>query len=311
MINVDFKILVFISAAKHLNFTRAAKEMNISQPAVSKNIKELEAQAGRSLFERTGQRIRLNEAGRLFFEYAMRLVNVYETLNGELGLLDGILLGELRLGASNTLSHYILPNILADFHIAFSTISLKVLHGNSRMIEELLLDRTIDLGVTEGLSDNPSMKYETFIKDEVVLVTRSGNPKLEQVDSLHPQKLLELEYVLREDGSGTNEIIRKALTTVDIDWHALYVKVYLASTESIKSFLSKTDCFSFLSIHAITAELQNGTLQIVEVDGLTIDRNFYFVRPHGVIGHLPETFRKFAYERFVKNGLFHSEGNVL
>src|SRR5690606_39362238 len=90
------------------------------------------------LFERTGQRIRLNEAGRLFFEYAMRLVNVYETLNGELGLLDGILLGELRLGASNTLSHYILPNILADFHIAFSTINLKVLHGNSRMIEELL-----------------------------------------------------------------------------------------------------------------------------------------------------------------------------
>src|SRR5690606_16422678 len=144
MIHVDFKILVFISAARNLNFTRAAKEMNISQPAVSKNIQELEAQAGRNLFERTGKRISLTDAGQLFLEYALRLTKIYETLNGELGLLDGILLGELRLGASTTLSHYILPNILADFHVFFPTISLNVLHGNSRRIEELLLDKTID-----------------------------------------------------------------------------------------------------------------------------------------------------------------------
>lgn len=302
MINVDFKILVFISAARHLNFTRAGKEMNISQPAVSKNIQELEAQAGRNLFERIGQRITLTEAGELFLEHAIRLTSIYEMLNGELGLLDGILLGELRLGASTTLSHYILPNILADFHTSFPTINLKVLHGNSRKMEELLRDKIIDLAVIEGLSDNSSMKYEAFLKDEVVLVTRKNNPKLTNDCTINPKKLLEFEYVLREDGSGTNEVIRKALKIVNIDWHSLYVKVYLASTESIKSFLKKTDCFSFLSIHAITKELQNGDLQIVEVESLDIFRNFYFVRPHGVIGHLPEAFRKFTYDRFVKNG---------
>lgn len=307
MINVDFKILVFISAARNLNFTRAAKEMNISQPAVSKNIHELELQAGRNLFERTGRRIALTEAGQLFLDYAMRLTSVYETLNGELGLLDGVLLGELRLGASTTLSHYIIPDILAEFHLSFPSISLKVFHGNSRQVEELLLDKTIDLGVVEGLSDNPSMKYETFLKDEVVLVTRKGNPKVAGRDMLSPRQLSNLEYVLREEGSGTNDVIRKAVTTLGIEWQSLYVKVYLASTESIKNFLLKTDCFSFLSVHAITKELHNEELEIIEVDGLDIDRNFYFVRSHGVIGHLPETFRRFAYQRFVKNGVFHSE----
>lgn len=307
MINVDFKLLVFISAAKHLNFTRAAKEMNISQPAVSKNIQELETQAGRNLFERAGHRISLTEAGELFLVHAMRLTSIYETLNGELGLLDGVLLGELRLGASTTLSHYILPEILADFHLSFPSISIKVLHGNSRKIEELLLDKIIDLGVVEGLSDNPSMKYETFLKDEVVLVTRRGNPKVSGKEMLSPKQLLNLEYVLREEGSGTNEVIRKAVTAVGIDWHALYVKVYLASTESIKNFLLKTDCFSFLSLHAITKELQSGELEIIEVDRLSIDRNFYFVRPHGVIGHLPEAFRRFAYQRFTKNGMLYRE----
>lgn len=308
MINVDFKILVFISAARHLNFTRAAKEMNISQPAVSKNIQELEVQAGRNLFERNGHRLLLTEAGRLLLNHAMKLTSVYEDLNCELGMLDGVLSGELRLGASTTLSHFILPEILAAFHLSFPNISLKVLHGNSRKIEDLLLDKTIDLGVVEGLSDNLSMKYETFVKDEVVLVTRRGNPRIAGIDCISPGQLPDFEYVFREEGSGTNEVIRKAVTKAEIDWQSLYVKVYLASTESIKNFLLKTDCFSFLSIHAVSKELQSGELKVIEVENFIMGRNFYFVRPHGVIGHLPEAFRKFSYQKFARKGLFHPAG---
>ena len=300
-------MLVFISAAKHLNFTRAAKEMNISQPAVSKNIQELEVQAGRNLFDRSGHRLLLTEAGQLLLGHAMKLTSLYEEMNCELGLLDGVLSGELRLGASTTLARFILPEILAAFHLSFHNIGLKMLQGNSRTIEGLLLNKTIDLGVVEGFSDNLSMKYEAFIKDEVVLVTRRGNPQTAGRDSIHPKQLLDFEYVFREQGSGTNEVIHKAITEAGIDWRSLYVKVYLSTTESIKNFLLKTDCFSFLSIYAITKELQSGELEVVEIDNFSVARSFYFVRPHGVIGHLPEAFRRFAYQRFAKNGLFHSE----
>lgn len=151
------------------------------------------------------------------------------------------------------------------------------------------------------------MKYETFVKDEVVLVTRRGNPVIAGRDTISPGQLLEFEYVFRERGSGTNEVIRKVFTEEGIDWHSLYVKVYLASTESIKNFLLKTDCFSFLSIHAVSKELQSGELQVVEVENFSMARNFYFVHPHGVIGHLPEAFKRFAYQRFEKNGLFRHE----
>jgi len=305
MIHVDFKILVFIEAARLLNFTRAAKEMHISQPAVSKNIQELEQQAGRNLFERNGQRLALTEAGQLMLVHALKLTAIYEDLNCELGMLDGVLSGELRLGSSTTLSHFILPAILAQFHLAFPNINLKVLHGNSRTIEELLLDKTIDLGVVEGLSDNSSLKYEAFLKDEVVLVTRKGNPKLGGSESITVEQLLDFEYVFREQGSGTNDVIRKTITAAGIEWQRLHVKVYMASTESIKNFLLRTDCFSFLSIHAICKELYNGELQVVEVENLSMERNFYFVRPHGVIGQLPKAFRRFAYQRFVKNGVFN------
>ncbi|MGO3108584.1 MAG: LysR substrate-binding domain-containing protein [Sphingobacterium sp.] len=305
MINADFKIMVFISAARHQNFTRAAKELNISQPAVTKNIQELESQAGGNLFERNGNSISLTKAGKLLLEYALKITAAYEAFNCELGLMKGVLTGELRLGASTTLSHFILPDILAAFHLAYPSISMNVLHGNSRKIEDLVARHVIDLGVVEGLSDNPALKYEMFLKDEIVLVTRAGNPKINAIENNPAQELLNIEFVLREQGSGTNEIIRRAVTHAGIAWQDLYVKVHLASTESIKRFLLATDCFSFLSIHAVAKEIHNRELVLVEVNNFIMERNFYFVRPHGVIGHLPEAFRQFALERFAKNGFFN------
>ncbi len=297
MIAIDFKIKVFISAARYLNFTKAAQELNISQPAVSKSIHELELQAGRNLFERSGNRLSLTEAGHILLSHAQQLSVIYQQLDENLEFLEGRNAGEIRLGASTTLSHYVIPQILVDFHNALPNIRIKILHGNSRQIEEWLLDKTIDLGIVEGLTDNVAMKYEAFLEDEIVLVTRAGNPKVKG-DSISPGLLKELEFVLREQGSGTNEIIRKALVRMGIAWQDLNVKVIMASTESIKSFLLRTDCFSFLSVHAIAREVSNGELQIIELEGFDIMRDFYFVRPQGIIGRVPDIFRRFAIRKF-------------
>jgi DNA-binding transcriptional LysR family regulator len=303
MIAIDFKMSVFIAAARHLNFSKAAQDLNISQPAVSKNIHELELQAGRNLFERNGNRLLLTETGQMLLNYAQQLSGIYEQLNDNLGILNGKAAGELRLGASTTISHYIIPEILADFHTQFPLIRIKTLHGNSRQVEEWLQQKEIDLGIVEGLSDNVSMKYEEFLKDELVLVTRFGNPKIKTNTAVNPELLREFDFVLREQGSGTNEVIRKALMKIGIGMHELNVKVILASTESIKNFLLTTDCFSFLSIHAITKELKNNELQIVELNDFEIERYFFFVHPQGVIGRLPESFRRFAVGRVGrKNG---------
>lgn len=288
-----------MTAAKYLNFTKAAHELNITQPAVSKNIHELELHTGRNLFERSGNRLLLTEAGQILLNHALQLSGIYAQLNENLELLEGRNTGEIRLGASTTLSHYIIPQILVDFHNALPNIRIKTLHGNSRQIEEWLLDKTIDLGIVEGLTDNMSMKYESFLEDEIVLVARAENPKARE-KVIRPTELKDLEFVLREQGSGTNEIIRKALVRMGIEWNELNVKVVLASTESIKSFLLRTDCFSFLSIHAITKELSNGELQVIDLEGFEILRDFYFVHPQGVIGRIPDTFRRFAIRRFAK-----------
>lgn len=68
----DFRLRVFITAAKTLNFTKCAEQLYISQPAVSKHIGELESRYKVQLFERSGSRLALTEAGRVMLEHAER-----------------------------------------------------------------------------------------------------------------------------------------------------------------------------------------------------------------------------------------------
>lgn len=64
----DFRLRVFITAAKTLNFTKCAEQLYISQPAVSKHIGELESRYKVQLFERSGSRLALTEAGRVMLD---------------------------------------------------------------------------------------------------------------------------------------------------------------------------------------------------------------------------------------------------
>lgn len=59
----DFRLKVFIAAARTLSFTRAAEQLYISQPAVSKHVGELESRYKVQLFTRRGSRLELTDRG--------------------------------------------------------------------------------------------------------------------------------------------------------------------------------------------------------------------------------------------------------
>ena len=100
----DFRLRVFITAAKTLNFTKCAEQLFISQPAVSKHIGELESRYKVQLFERSGSRLALTEAGRVMLEHAERIADGYRRLQYEMDLFTDRLGGELKVGASTTIA---------------------------------------------------------------------------------------------------------------------------------------------------------------------------------------------------------------
>lgn len=290
---MDFRLHVFYTVAKRQSFTKAAAELFITQPAVTKHIRELEDSYKMKFFERKGNQIILTAAGELLLTHSERIFKIYREIDFELSALINQRKGELRLGCSTTLSQYVLPPLLAGFHQKFGELKLRLLNGNTAQIEKLLLANEIDIGITEGRSKNPEIKYTEWLKDELVLVCNSKNPLVKK-GLLSSEELKELSFVLREPGSGTLQVIEHALKPLDIKLSQLRVEMQLGSTEGIKTYLQHSNSVAFISIHAVTKELQNNQLYVIDVENLTINRWFYMISLQGREDGLSELFRRYS-----------------
>jgi LysR family transcriptional regulator, transcriptional activator of the cysJI operon len=286
---MDFRLKVFYTVALRLNFTKAATELYISQPAVSKHIQELEETYKTKLFERNGSKIALTPAGEILLKHTKNIFEIYREIDFDMSSFINERQGLLRLGASTTISQYIIPPVLARFHQKQKDIKVNLVNGNTEQIENALLNKEIEIGIVEGQSKNQSIKYISFLKDELVLVCNTKNPLAKQHQiSLDDLKLI--KFITRERGSGTLEVIDFALKQVDLKISDLQIEMQLGSTESIKSYLLNSDCFAFMSIHALDKELKNNELIVLDVENLSIERYFYIITLMGKSDSLSELF---------------------
>lgn len=295
----DFRLKVFHTVAKRKNFTKAAEELYISQPAVTKHIKEIEQHYKVKLFDRNGSKIKLTTPGETLLKYTEQLFEVYNKIDFELNTFTQSWSGTLRIGASSTVAQYILPSLLATFRTGFPDIKITLTTGNTEQIEQALLQGDIDLGLVEGKAKKHDFKYSPFIKDELVLVVNDSHP-LASRNSIKPEELLKYPFLLREPGSGTLEVIAHSLKEVGIKLSDLQVEMQLGSSESIKMYLLNAPAVAFLSVYAIYKELKYKECSIVDVRGLRIERDFFFIQKQGDTLSLSEIFMRFAISHNLK-----------
>ncbi|WP_281632567.1 LysR family transcriptional regulator [Flavobacterium luteolum] len=286
---MDFRLKVFYTVALRLNFTKAATELYITQPAVSKHIQELEETYKTKLFERNGSKIALTPAGKILLKYTKSIFDIYREIDFEMSSFNKERQGLLRLGASTTISQYIISPVLASFHQKQKDIKVNLLNGNTEQIENALINKEIEIGIVEGQSKNQSIKYIPFLKDELVLVCNSNNPFVKQ-NEISVNDLKSMKFITRERGSGTLEVIEFALKKAGLKFSDLQIEMQLGSTESIKSYLLNSDCFAFMSIHAVNKELKNKELIVLDVEKLSVERYFYIITLQGKSDSLSELF---------------------
>ncbi|WP_163410916.1 LysR family transcriptional regulator [Flavobacterium ajazii] len=286
---MDFRLKVFYTVALRLNFTKAATELYITQPAVSKHIQELEETYKTKLFERNGSKIALTPAGKILLEHTKNIFEIYREIDFDMSSFRNERQGLLRLGSSTTISQYIISPVLARFHQKQQDIKVNLLNGNTEQIENALINKEIEIGIVEGQSKNQLIKYVPFIKDELVLVCNTQNPLVKQ-NEISQEDLKSMKFITRERGSGTLEVIEYALKQVGIKLSDLQIEMQLGNTESIKSYLLNSDCFAFMSIHAVGKELKNNELIVLDVENLTVERYFYIITLLGKSDALSELF---------------------
>ena len=290
---LDFRLTVFYTVAKRLNFTKAAAELFVTQPAVTKHIQELESQFGTALFDRRGNQVSLTAAGSLLLRHAETIMATYRQLEFDMNALKGEPGGTLRVGASTTVAQYVIPPVLARFHEQSAEVSISLLNGNTQQIEQALLNNDIDLGLVEGRTHHSDIRYTSFVKDELVLVCQPDHP-LAGRDEITLDELRTIPILLRERGSGSLEVVEHALRGAGLRLTDLTIEMQLGSTESIKSYLANSRCMAFVSLFAVQDELRVGTFNVLDIQGLTIRRDLYSIQLQGMSEGLADTFMRFA-----------------
>lgn len=292
---MDYKIKVFKEVATNKSFTKTAEKLFISQPAVSKTIKNLEDQYGKAFFERKGNYIELTPDGELFLRYADKLIDIYNELE-DVFRHDENLPNIIKLGASSTIGQYIIPKLVASIKEDYPDLKINLICGNTEEIQRLVLSGQLDFGIVEGQNHSNRLQYSKFIEDELVLVTNAKNGKYPE--SIKIDIIKELPFVEREIGSGTLEVIKNALRKEKI--YSRSIDSTLGSTESIKSFLTYSDHYAFLSIHAITQQLMVNKLRILDIVDFKINRWFYFVAKQGYRPTFKKKFQNLLLKHYNK-----------
>lgn len=293
----DFRLKVFKTVADRLSFTKAAAELLISQPAVTKQINELERLLGKPLFLRHGNRISLTDDGVRLLEYANRILALYGELRDAFVEEQGAFSGEIRLGASTTLSQYVLPGLLAKFRKLYPDVRVTLFNGNTEQIERQIADGKLDFGMIEGTASNPALHYELFMDDELVLVTSASNTSFTR-EVITAADLPALPLVIRENGSGTLDVLSRELSRHGLSLRQLHIEMQLGSTESIKHYLFYSDTFAFVSVQAVLDKLAANRLRVVEVGDMELVRRFSFVTAHGQRSRLTDLFKQFCLNHY-------------
>ncbi|MFI3239611.1 MAG: LysR substrate-binding domain-containing protein [Bacteroidales bacterium] len=294
----DFRLKVFVTVAETMSFTKCADILHISQPAVTKHIKELERHISKPLFIRLGSKIEISEAGKSLLPFARNVLNSYMLLNESVAPENTTEIeGTLRIGASTTISQYLLPRILALFHKIYPKVEIIVLSENSEEITNSLVNQTIDFGIVEDDIKKPSLHYQSWAKDEIVLVTSTLNKKLKE-DIIDIQLLTKLPLIVRETGSGTLSVIEHALNQKGITRKDINIQMQLGNSESIIRYLQHSDCYALISLTAVSEALTNNKLRIIDISDINIHRQFRFVYLHGTTSRLIERFKEFCIKNY-------------
>ena len=287
----DRRLQVFHTVARLLSFTKAAESLHMTQPAVTFQVRQLEEYFNTRLFDRAHNRISLTEAGKRVYEYAEEIFDLYAKMENAVRDITGEISGILIIGASTTIAEYMLPSLLGDFKKKYPDITVQLRVSNSDGIVTMVENNDIDLGVVESPVLNKNLVVEECRKDRLVAIVPpqhalSGN------ETVTIKELLEHDYIAREEGSGTREVIHEHLADAGYKSADLHVAMELGSPEAIKGAVEAGMGVSIASEVSIHKELQLGTLVALELSP-SLERPFSFV-------HQKQKFRQRAMDELLE-----------
>lgn len=286
---LDTRIETFLCVCKYMNFTKAAAALNLTQPAVSNQIRFLEEYYNTKLFSYIKKNLSLTPQG-------VYLKNTMETfyhdsvrVRDEITRIDN--LKTIHIGATMSIGNYYLPDKLSLFIKNHPDLMISVTVNDTASLLSELDAGHIDFILCEGYFDKEKYDYY-FIKQEKILCVCSpdyeiGSPSC--IKELFPHKVL-----LREEGSGTREVLERRLATLGYSLNYFRKQCILSSPSIIVKMLLDNNGISFLYESVVKEAMENHLLRSVPLSNFELTHEFNAVWKRGSI--FTDTYNEYVRE---------------
>ncbi|HUY20780.1 MAG TPA: LysR family transcriptional regulator [Acidimicrobiales bacterium] len=273
----DIRSLDLLRTVAELGSIRlAASAHHVSQPAASMRLRSLERTLDLELLDRSGGRARLTATGLAVVQWSEAVLEGMRDLLVGTAAVRSEGRDTLRIAASMTVAEYLVPGWLNRLRASDPDVAVSLQMGNSERVTEVMLRGGADIGFIEGPDRPPDLRTEVVSGDHLVVVVAPSHPWARRRRPLSAAALAATPLVLREAGSGTREVLERALAAFGLEPTPL---VELASTTAIKGSVAAGTGPGVLSRLAIEPEVTDGRLVVVATSGVPFERMIRAIWP--------------------------------
>jgi DNA-binding transcriptional LysR family regulator len=270
---MDFDQLeTFLEVARHTSFSRAAERRFRTQPAISSQIRALEEEVGARLFDRSGGKVALTGAGKLFQQYVEQALDARKTMLTTVAEMERVPRGEIVVGANEGTCLHILPEVFAEFKKLYPNVGVQISRLERAKIMESIMDNSVDFGVVSAPVDDKRLTVVNIHRDELVIIVPPGHP-LSFMSQASISQVVPFHVLLPKLGRT-----RDALENLFEERHLKpKISMELDSSELLKRFVAADVGIGFIARSNVMEDVKAGVLAAIAMADASIRRDLALV----------------------------------
>jgi len=284
---------MFVAVVEVGSLRGAAERVFRTQPAVSAAMSKLEREFDAPLFDRSKRYdYRLTQAGEELYRYARQMLSLRDETLTALHNLCNVRAGRLRIGANESISLHLLPQLAQAFLAAYPELRMEMKRERSATLLADLKSANLDLALVSFRPEDQSLDSAFVMRDKLVLVTRATHQFAAKgrvgIEKLGTERLLVMDI---SEPSPWHGKIAKALFEANSPLHPV---VENAPIESIKKMVSIGLGIGFVPLMTVQQERARGELAVVDVDNLDLERSICMVWRRAALSPAAKAFLETA-----------------
>ena len=262
----------FLEVARLSSFSRAAERRFRTQPAISSQIRALEEEVGAKLLDRSGGKVSITAAGKIFQKWAEETLDTRKAVLTAIAEAERVPRGEIVVGANEGTCLHILPEVFADFKKQYPTVAVSIKRADYARVLESVIDNSVDFGVVSLPVTDNRLTAVLIHRDELVTIAPPTHP-LAKMKSASIADVTNFPLLLPKAGH-TRDALEELFYERKLKPH---YSMELDSSELLKRFVAADVGVGFIARSNVLEDVRAGALCVVSISDAQIRRDLALV----------------------------------